>query len=121
MHNIDQKTLVPLIHIAIILIGIDAITTVAGLKLGLEEHNFISIMFINVFGNFYGLILSMVGKCILIIFPMVAYQYVSLETTFLKNTYWVLYMVLIIVTIMATLRADINNIMDIVNKLQYNV
>jgi len=33
--NIDQKTLVPFIHIAIILIGIDMITTIVGLMLGL--------------------------------------------------------------------------------------
>lgn len=89
MHNIDQRTLVPFIYIAVVLIGIDMITTIAGLKLGLEEHNFISIMFINKFGNFYGLISAMVGKYIVMVFPMIAYQYAQkeLETTFLKNTY----------------------------------
>ena len=53
MYNIDQKVLAPFIYIAIILIGIDMLTTVTGLGLGLEENNFISLRFINMFGSFY--------------------------------------------------------------------
>ena len=120
-YTIDKKILVPFIHIAIILIGIDILTTVAGLILGLEERNFISLMFVNKFGNFYGLIVSIVCKSVIVIFPMIAYKYVQkeLETTFLKNTYWALYMVLIIITMITTLMTDINNITEIINKLQY--
>lgn len=121
MFNIDQKTLVPFIYIATILIGIDVLTTIVGLRLGLEEYNFISLMFMNIFGNFCGLMMSIAGKYLMVIFPMVVYQYVEkeLETTFLKNTYWILYMVFIIITIMTTLIVEINNIMEIMNQLQY--
>ncbi len=52
MSKIDQKTLVQFIYIAIILIGIDMVVT-AGLKLGLEENNFITLRFMNMFGDFY--------------------------------------------------------------------
>lgn len=119
--SIDQKTLVPFINIAAILIGVDILTTIAGLRLGLEECNFISLIFINIFGNFYGLIASIVSKSVIVIFPMIAYQYVQkeLKTIFLKNTYWVLYMILIIITTITTLMTDINNITEIINKLQY--
>jgi hypothetical protein len=119
--DMNQKTLTPLIHIAIILIGIDIITTIVGLKLGLEENNFISIVFINMFGNFYGLMASITSKSVIVIFPMIAYQYVQkdLQTMFLKNTYWILYMVLIMITIITTFITDINNIMEIIYKLQY--
>lgn len=119
--NIDQKTLTPFIYVAIILIGIDMVITIVGLRLGLEEGNFISIMFINMFGNFYGLVTSIASKCIIVIFPMIAYQYVQkeLETTFLKNTYWILYMILIIMVIITTLRTDINNITEIIGELKY--
>lgn len=119
--NINQKTLIPFIYSAIILIWMDGIITVVGLKLGLEENNFISLMFMNILGNFYGLIASITGKSVIVIFPMITYQYVhkELETIFLKKTYNMLYMVLIIITILTTLMADINNIIEIINKLQY--
>jgi len=74
-------------------------------------------MFINKFGNFYGLMSAMIGKYIMIVFPMIAYQYVDLKTTFLKNTYLALYFVIVIITIITTLRVDISNIMEI----QYNI
>lgn len=121
MSRIDQKTLVPFIYIAILLIGIDMVITAAGLRLGLEESNFITLRFMNIFGDLYGLTISMVGKCAIVIFPMVAYQYIEkeLETTFLKNNYWTLYMVLIIITIITTLITDINNIIAIIGQLQY--
>lgn len=121
MSKIDQKTLVPFIYVAIILIGIDMVVTAAGLRLGLEEGNFITLRFMNMFGDFYGLMVSIVGKSIIVIFPMIAYQYIQkeLETTFLKNIYWAFYMGFIIMTIITTLITDINNIMAIIDQLQY--
>lgn len=121
MSKIDQKTLVPFVYIAIILIGIDMVITAAGLRLGLEEGNFITLRFMNMFGDFYGLVASIIGKNIIVIFPMIVYQYVQkeLETAFLKNIYWTSYMGLIIVTIITTLITDINNIMAVINQLQY--
>jgi hypothetical protein len=95
------------------------VTSIIGLKLGLEERNFISIVFLNKFGNFYGLVSALVGKCLILIFPMVAYQYIQkyIDTIFLKKTYWSLYVIIMIITIITTLRIDINNIMEIINKL----
>lgn len=121
MMTVNQKTLVPFIYIAFILIGIDMLTTIAGLRLGLEESNFISLMLNNMFGNFYGFMASIVGKSVIVIFPMIVYQYVQeeLETTFLRNLYWSLYMILIIITIITTLMTDINNMTKIINSLGY--
>lgn len=119
--KIDQKTLVPFIYITIILIGIDMIITITGLRLGLEEGNFITLRFMNNFGDFYGLMVSIASKSVIVVFPMVAYQHVEkkLDTTFLKNAYWAFYMGLIIVTIITTLIVDINNIIAIISELKY--
>lgn len=75
--KIDQKTLVPFIYITIILIGIDMIITITGLRLGLEEGNFITLRFMNNFGDFYGLMVSIASKSVIVVFPMVAYQHVE--------------------------------------------
>ena len=119
--DIDQKTLAPFIYITVILIGIDVLTTIIGLRLGLEESNFISMMFMNMFGSFHGLMTSITGKCLVVIFPIIVYQFVEkeLKTHFLKNTYWILYLILIIIAIITTLRTDINNIMEIIGQLRY--
>lgn len=118
--KINQKTVVPFIYLTFILIGIDMVTTIIGIKLRLEESNFISLMFINLFGNFLGLIVSMTVKCIVVVFPMIAYHYVEkgLDTSFLKNIYMLLYMALIVIAILTTIYVDIKNIMAIVNELQ---
>ena len=75
----------------------------------------------NIFGSFYGLVVSISGKCLVLIFPMIAYQYIEkeLETTFLRNTYNILYLIFIIIAIMTTLRIVINNIIAIIGQLQY--
>jgi len=119
--KIDQKTLVPFVYITIILIGIDMVVTAAGLKLGLEENNFITLRLMNMFGDFYGLMASIVGKSIIVIFPMIAYQHVEkkFDANFLKNIYWAFYMGFIVITIIMTLIVDINNIMAVINQLQY--
>lgn len=119
--NIEQKTLAPFIYIAIILIGIDMVTTIVGLKIGLEEKNVISLKLMDMFGDFYGLLVSTIGRCIIVIFPMIAYQYVEkeLDTTFLKNTYIILYAILIVIAITVALKIDIYNIIAIIDRLQY--
>ena len=121
LENTDQKTLLPFFYITMILIGIDVITTVIGLELGLEEGNFIPLMFIRMFGSYYGLLISIVGKYVVVIFPMIVYQYVEkgFETTFLKNIYWIFYLIILIIAIITTLRTDINNIIAIIGQLQY--
>lgn len=121
MSKIDQKTLVPFIYVAIILIGIDMVVTATGLRLGLEEGNFITLRLVNMLGDFYGLMAYIVSKSIIVIFPMIAYQYVQkeLETVFLKNIYWTFYMGFIIMTIIMALIVDIDNMIAIINQLQY--
>lgn len=119
--DIDQKTVIPFIYIAIILIGFDIITTAIGLKLGIEETYTITLIIMERFGNLYGLIISMIGKSILVISPLLAYRFVEkeLKIHFLKNTYTTLYLMVIFVTIISALYIDTNNIIEINNRLQY--
>ncbi len=119
--GIDQKTVIPFIYIAISLIGFDMLITALGIKLGLEETNLITLMFMKRFGNLYGLILSMVGKTILVISPLLVYPFIEkdLKTTLLKKIYWILFTILSIFAIMTTLIIDIKNILSIIDRVQY--
>lgn len=96
---------------------IDMGITIVGLMLGLEELNFIVLRFMDIFGDFYGLVVSVAVKCAIVIFPMVAYRYVEkeFEVDFLKNVYWGLYAVLIMITIITTLTVNVNNVVEIIN------
>lgn len=122
--KIDQKTVIPFIYIAIILIGFDLVITYAGMKYGLEEGNIITLFFINRLGDLYGLVASMIGKSLIIISPLIAYRFVekelnkSFKNISMKNIYWIHYTLLIVVAIITTLYTDINNLMILVSRLE---
>lgn len=119
--KINQKTVIPFIYISIILIGIDLITTFIGMRLGFEEKNIVPLMLMNEYGDRYGLLASIFGKILLVMSPLIVYVTIprriekELDKSFnnvpLRNIYWVLYMTVILITIITTFIADINNIM----------
>lgn len=121
IEGIDQKTVIPFIYIAISLIGFDILITSLGIKLGMEETNFITLMFMKRFGNLYGMILSMAGKTILVISPLLVYPLIEkyLETNLLKKIYWILFTILSLLAIITTLITDIKNIISIIDRVQY--
>lgn len=123
--RIDQKTVILLIYIAIFLIGMDLATTVIGLRLGLEEENVITLTYMDILGDFYGAIASMLGKSMIVIFPLMAYKLIdnrldaSMRNISLRKIYWVLYASLMILAIVTTLHTNINNLVLIMGKMNY--
>lgn len=122
--SVNRMNITRLIFIAIALIMVDMVITIIGIVSGLEELNFIVLMFMRIFGDFYGLIVSAIVKCAIVIFPMIVYRYVEkkLKVDFLKYVYWQLYTALIVITIITTLTVNINNITIIIDqfgKLEY--
>lgn len=118
--KVDQDTIVPFIWIAIILIIVDFITTFVGvISWSCEEMNVVSLKFMAEYGNFYGLLVSIIGKVILILLPWLIYKANCIRVDKdinallydipLKNIYFVLYKVFIIVAIITTSITDINN------------
>jgi len=125
--KINQKTVIPFIYISIILIGIDLVTTFIGMRLGFEEKNIVSLMLMNRYGDWYGLLASIFGKILLVISPLIVYVTIprciekELDKSFnnipLRNIYWILYMTIIFVTITTTFIIDINNITVLINSI----
>jgi len=119
--KIEQKTVIPFIYMTTIIIGLDLTTTTVGMKFGLDEGNMITLMFMNKFGVLYGLLMSIIGKTILVISPFVVYKFIDKElNTFfigvpLRNIYWILYMTLVLMVIITTLIADVSNTIMIMN------
>lgn len=128
--KVDQRTIVPFIYAIVILIGIDLITTFIGIRFGFdEEKNIIPIMFMQRYGDFNGLLISYFGKIMLVLFPLLAYKtvhgYIEKESNKLfndiplKNIYFILYMTIIIMSMVTTFVADMNNMMLILKGI-YN-
>lgn len=127
MYNIlmvERKTVIPFVYMAIILIVLDLITTVVAMKLGLSEKNIITLAIMGEFGSSHGLLVSIIGKIILMILPFIAYQFVykELNTFFigipLRNIYWTLYTIIALITIMTTFVTDVSNTMIIMTVIK---
>lgn len=124
MLNIDKKTVIPFVYIVLILIGIDLITTYIGINIGLEEGNIVTLFFMERHGYIYGLLASIFGKAIFVVFPLILYRYISkgLDKTLnnipLRNIYWILYLtVIIFLTMITTFFADVSNIIYIMETI----
>lgn len=121
--KIDQNTVIVLIYVEIFLILVDLILTVIGLRFGLEERNVITLMYMNILGDLYGLITSMLGKSIIVICPLMVYRFIdnklgkSVRNISLRKIYWILYTSLIILAIATTLHTDINNLTIVMEKV----
>lgn len=119
--KIDERTIIPFVYIIVGLIGIDFITTIIGMIFGFgDEKNAISLMFMKMYGDFNGLLISYFGKITLVLFPLFFYKvihgYIDKESNKffnkipLKNIYFILYATIIIMSITTTFTVDLNNI-----------
>lgn len=113
--SIDRNSMMSFVYIAISIIVIDLITTVIGLRMGFHETNNVALKFMSIFGDMYGLIVSMLGKILLLISPMLVYKFFEkhLGQIQLKDTFWILYSLVVIVSIISTLDVVIDNIIII--------
>lgn len=128
MLRINQKVIITLICVAITLIMLDLIITIIGIVYELEEGNIITLTLLYMFGDFYGLVTSALGKSLVITFPFIIYQSIckkldkKLDKNFKNisytNIYWTLYTLLLIVTMMTTLYINTNNTILIIFRLK---